>query len=221
MTRLLFSFFCIFVTASGAQAQINILGRVDVTKGAVANQKLNLNAIEVEVEKGFNKDKLFLSGIAIGIRKESEKLDEGTYLTFRTFHKWGLLKKHVKNQTGQEKLVPTLNIIPSVTVLYGSPGTTMNRASQERYGEFVPYVRIFPLRNAPIPGLDIEPAGLIYPELSISARKEFCKIFSVEPVLGVKVIRFGVAEYDGVNASYRKNTAFLPSFGVRIGLKIN
>ena len=206
-TKVVLSVLCIILAASRVQAQTRVSAKVDATDSSVADQELNWRGIEFEAEHGFKRNKLLLSGFAAGIRKESERWDEGVYLSFRTFRR--------------EEL-SGFQIIPSITVLWGSPGLTLNRATQERYGEFVPYKRIFPLRNAEVPGFDIENAGLIYPELSVAVRKTFFKnLVSIEPVLGVRVIKFGIAEYDGVNSGYRKDTAFLPSLGLRVGLKIN
>ena len=197
--------------ASKAEAQTRLLGKVDLTKGSVAEQEFEWYAVEAEVEKSFKKNKLLLSGFGIGLRRESQtkRWDEGVYLTFRTFRKQRFFKKH------------PIEVIPSVTVLWGSPGSTLNRTSQERYEEFIPYVNVFPLRNAGVPEFDVKEAGLIYPELSIAVRKEFLKIFSIEPVVGVRVIRFGVIEYDGAKSRYRKDTGFLPTLGLRVGIRIH
>jgi hypothetical protein len=208
--KTLFVFAAICVFAAKGEAQTRILGTLDLTNGSVAGQELRFQAAEAEVEKSFKKNRLFLSGFALGIRREAgvRKWDEGVYLTFRTFRR--------------QKLLFGLEAIPSLTVLWGSPGTTLNRTTQERYEEFIPYTNVFPLRNAGVPKFDIEEAGLIYPEISVALRKTFLKnIFSVEPVVGVRVIRFGVIEYDGADSSYREDTALLPTVAIRFGVRVH
>ena len=202
----------VVLLASKAEAQTRLLGKIDATKSSVAEQEFEWYAVEAEVEKSFKKNKILLSGFAIGLRREATQTgswSEGVYLTFRTFRKQSFFKKH------------PIEVIPSLTVLWGSPGSTLNRASQEKYGEFVPYVNVFPLRNAEVPKFDIENAGLIYPEISVAVRKNFLKIFSIEPVVGIRVIRFGIVEFDGLRAHYRTDMAVLPSVGLKVGLKIH
>lgn len=209
--KTIFVLFSILLSASYAQAQTRLLAKVDTNKGSVADQEFEWRAVEAEVEKSFRKNKLLLSGFAIGLRKETqtERWDEGVYFTFRTFRKHRVFKKH------------PIEVVPSVTVLWGSPGSTLNRTSQERYEEFIPYVNVFPLRNAEVPKFDIENAGLIYPEISVAVRKEFLKIFSIEPVVGVRIIRFGVVEYNGIESHYHEETGFLPTLGFRVGIRIH
>lgn len=212
MMKTIFLLFSILLSASYAQAQTRVLAKVDATKGSVSGLELNWFGAEAEVEKSFKKKKLFLSGFAIGLRREavpSGRWDEGVYFTFRTFRKQRFFKKH------------PVELIPSVAVLYGSPGMTLNRTTQATFGEFVPYTSVFPLRNADLPEFDIKKGGLIYPELSVAVRKEFLKILSIEPVIGVRVIRFGVVQYDGVNSNYREDMALLPTLGLRVGLRIH
>jgi len=202
----------IFLLASKCEAQTRLLGKIDATKGSVAEQEFKWYAVEAEVEKSFKKNKILLSGFAIGLRREAtqtKRWDEGVYFTFRTFRKQSFFKKY------------PIEVIPSLTILWGSPGETLNRTSQERYGEFISYVNVFPLRNAEVPKFDIENAGLIYPELSVAVRKEFLKILSIEPVVGIRVIRFGIVEFDGLRAHYRTDMAVLPSVGLKVGLKIH
>lgn len=207
--KTIFLLFSIILSASYIQAQTLVLVKVDANQATVAGQELKWDALEVEVEKSFKKNKIFLSGFAVGLRKESEGWNEGIYLTFRTFRKQIFFKRH------------PLEVIPSVTVLWGSPGTTYNRTSQERFDEFIPYINVFPLRNVDLPKFSIDNAGLIYPELSVAVRKSFLRILSLEPVVGVRLIRFGVVEYDGHQSVYDERTAILPTVGLRIGLRIH
>lgn len=212
MKRTIFVLFSILLPVSYAQAQTRVLAKVDSTKGSVADQEFEWYAVEAEVEKSFKKNKLLLSGFAIGLRRETQtkRWDEGTYFTFRTFRTQRIFKKH------------PIEVIPSVTVLWGSPGVTLNRTAQERYDEFIPYVSVFPLRNAGVPQFDVTNAGLIYPEISLAVRKTFLKnIISVEPVVGVRIIRFGVVEYNGIESHYHEETGFLPTLGFRVGLRIH
>src|SRR5215204_2933598 len=154
--------------------------RADVD-GAYNDVGLSWQGVEVELEKEFTKSKVVLSGFALGLRRELfygftgfgndkdvRRWDEGTYLFFRMYRTFDVSSNR------------SWTIGPSFTILYGIPGTTLDRTTAVRDGDAgFDYTHVFPVRNSDLPKLLAEKAelvsdsGLLYPEASFLIRKRF------------------------------------------------
>jgi len=197
-------------------------------QGADNDVGLSWQGVEVELEKEFTKSKVVLSGFALGLRRELfygftgfgndknvRRWDEGTYLVLRMFRTFDLSNK-------------SWSIGPSVAILYGIPGTTLNRTTGVTNGEAGNhFTYVFPLRNSDLPKLLAEKAelvadsGLLYPEASFVIRKRFAKGGIVLDWLGgVRIIRFGIVDSSSQGDLVTERRQFIPSVGMRVGFKI-
>jgi hypothetical protein len=187
------------------------------------------SGFEVELEKAFSKPKIVLSGFSLGVRRELfnaftsfgqaqgvHRWDEGTYLTLRLYRHFDV--------SGDK----SWSIGPSIAILYGIPGTTLDRTEGQRQGDGVfDYTHVFPLRNADVPeslaakaevGSD---SALLYPELSVSIRKRLARGgISLEWLGGVRVIRFGIVDSSAQGDLFHEKRTFIPSVGMRVGFRI-
>ena len=196
--------------------------------GAYNDVGLSWQGVEVELEKEFTKSKVVLSGFSLGLRRElfygftgfgTEKnvrrWDEGTYLVFRMFRTFDSSNR-------------SWSIGPSIAILYGIPGTTLNRTTRSTAGgagDGLTYV--FPLRNSDLPRLLAEKAelvadsGLLYPEASLVIRKRFANGGIVLDWLGgIRIIRFGIVDSNSQGDLFTERRLFIPSIGMRIGFKV-
>lgn len=197
-------------------------------QGAYNDVGLSWQGVEVELEKEFTKSKVVLSGFSLGLRRELfygftgfgtdknvRRWDEGTYLLFRMYRTFDLSNR-------------SWSIGPSIAILYGIPGTTLNRTTgvtNADAGEGFTYV--FPLRNSDLPRLLAEKAelvadsGLLYPEASFVIRKRFAKGGIVLDWLGgVRIIRFGIVDSNSQGDLFTERRLFIPSVGMRVGFKV-
>jgi hypothetical protein len=197
-------------------------------QGAYNDVGLSWQGVEVELEKEFTKSKVVLSGFSLGLRRELfygftgfgtdknvRRWDEGTYLLFRMYRTFDLSNR-------------SWSIGPSLAILYGIPGTTLNRTTgvtNADAGEGFTYV--FPLRNSDLPRLLAEKAelvadsGLLYPEASFVIRKRFAKGGIVLDWLGgVRIIRFGIVDSNSQGDLFTERRLFIPSVGMRVGFKV-
>ena len=169
-----------------------------------------------------------LSGFALGLRRELfygftgfgtdrdvPRWDEGTYLVFRMYRTFDLSAR-------------SWSIGPSFAILYGIPGTTLNRTTGVTNGDAgLDFTHVFPLRNSDLPRLLAEKAelvadsGLLYPEASFVIRKRFAKSGVVLDWLGgVRIIRFGIVDSNSQGDLFTERRLFIPSFGMRVGFRI-
>jgi hypothetical protein len=222
--------FLICLIPHSARADGRISFRFDFNKtnvkGAYSDIGFNWQGLEFEFDEEFRK--LLLSGFSLGVRRELfyaftgfggvkdvDRWDEGTYLTLRLYRTFEISSNR------------SWAIGPSFTILYGVPGTTLDRTVVNRYGEGNDYTHVFPLRNTDLPGVITEEAdlvanaGLFYPEVSVAVRKRLAKGgINLEWIGGVRIIRFGIVDSNARGDVFSEKTKLVPTIGMRVGFKI-
>src|SRR5262245_26008792 len=185
---------------------------------------LEFQGIDIEFEKTFSKDNPVISGFAIGLRRELfyaftgfggrkdvDRWDEGTYLAFRIYKSFAL---HPRGWS----------LGPAFSILYGIPGTTLDRTIASRYGSGNSYTHVFPVRNAEMPfvdkvGLSADTA-LLYPELAVMLSRQFAKGIRLDWIGGVRIIRFGFVDSSPQGDVFNESHAFIPTIGIRVGFRV-
>jgi hypothetical protein len=222
---------CLLPRQTCADGRINV--RIDLShanaEGAYNDVRINWQGLEVELEKAFAKHKIVASGFSFGVRRELfygftgfgetkgvQRWDEGTYLTLRLYR--SIAVSHDKSWS----------MNPSFAILYGTPGTTLDRtisARQEDGG--LDYTHVFPMRNADVPKPLADRAkvgtnsALLYPEVSVSIKKRLaCGGMNLEWLGGVRIIRFGIIDSSDQGDFFNQRQTFVPSFGMRVGFRI-
>src|SRR5262249_55209657 len=158
-----------------------------------------------------------LSGFSLGVRRElfdaftsfgqargSRRWDEGTYLTLRLYRYFDVSSDR------------SWSIGPSFAILYGIPGTTLDRTTGQRLDDGrYDYTHVFPMRNADVPKLLAEKAlvgtdsALLYPEISVAIRKGFARGgINLEWLGGVRMIRFGIVDSIAENDVFNDRRIF-------------
>lgn len=225
------AFLCLFPRDAYSDGRINF--RIDFNRtnvqGVYDDVGFAWQGLEVEVEKAFSKPKIVLSGFSLGVRRELfsaftsfgqtrgvHRWDEGTYLTLRLYRHFDV--------SGDK----SWSLGPSFAILYGIPGTTLDRTTGQRQddGAF-DYTHVFPMRNADVPKLLAEKAevgtdsALLYPELSVSIRKRFAKGgINLEWLGGMRIIKFGIVDSSAQGDLFTDRRMFIPSVGMRVGFRI-
>jgi hypothetical protein len=218
---------CLVPGSAYSDGRVNF--RVDFNATSVASAYnhvgLNWQGTEFEIEKEFTPGKVLLSGVSLGLRREIfyaftgfggtrnvPRWDEGTYLSLRIYRSFG---------------TRSWSLGPSFALLYGIPGTTLDRTVDDRYSGGNGYTHVFPLRNSDVPKLLADKAelaadsALLYPEASIVFRKRLAKGFiSLDWMGGVRIIRFGVVDSNTQGDVFTRERVLIPSFGMRVGFKI-
>lgn len=209
-----------------------INARLDVNSTTVGGPYndvgLDWEGFEVEVENEFKKPKVVLSGFSFGIRRDPifgfsgfgtaegvHRWDEGTYLMFR-------MSRHFDVSGGRWSIGPT------VAILYGIPGTTLDRTIEGPRGDArSEYTHIFPIRNNNLPQVLADRAdlstdsALLYPEASLSIRQKFGGGgFVLEFLTGVRVIRFGIVDASSQGNLFSEKRLIIPTVGFRVGFRI-
>ena len=222
---------CVFPQFAFADGRINL--RIDFTeanvRGAYNNVGVAWPGFEVELEKAFKRNKIVASGFSLGVRREAfygfsafgetkgvQRWDEGTYLTLRAYRSFNL--------PGQK----SWSISPSLAILYGIPGTTLDRTiTTNRADGGLDYTHVFPMRNATVWKPLAEPAdigtssAILYPEVSLSIKRRLVKGgINLEWVAGARMIRFGVVDSSEQGDRFDERRTFTPSFGMRLGFRI-
>lgn len=230
-TIMLVALFCLFPQFAQADGRINL--RIDFSeadvRGAYNNVAIGWPGFEVELEKAFKKHKIVASGVSLGVRREAfygftafgetrdvQRWDEGTYLTLRVYRSFNL--------SGQK----SWSINPSFAILYGIPGTTLDRTiSTSRADGRLDYTHVFPMRNAGVWKPLAEPAdigtnsAMLYPEMSLSFKKRLVKGgINLEWLAGARMIRFGVIDSSDQGDRFDERRTWTPSFGMRLGFRI-
>jgi hypothetical protein len=206
--------------------------RVDFNRtnvaGAYNDVGLNWQGFEFEIEKEFTKSKVILSGFSLGVRRELfyaftgfggvrdvHRWDEGTYLSLRFFRSFDV--------SGERSWF----IGPSFAILYGIPGTTLDRTIGGGFGDDSSYTHVFPMRNSDVPKLLAEQAelvsdsGLLYPEASVTLRKRLGNGGIVlDWIGGVRIIKFGIVDSNDRGDVFSEKHMFIPTIGMRVGFKI-
>ena len=197
-------------------------------EGVYNDVGLDWQGFAVEIENEFKKPKVILSGFSFGIRRDPifgfsgfgaaegvHRWDEGTYLTFR-------MSRHFNLSGGR------WSIGPSFAILYGIPGTTLDRTVDgSRSDARSDYTHIFPIRNNRLPQALANTAdlttdsALLYPEASISIKQKLAGGGIVfEFLAGVRVIKFGIVDANtGVNL-FSEKRLFIPTVGLGMGFRI-
>src|SRR6476620_3238060 len=221
-----------FLVPRHAYADGRITGRVDFNRttveGAIKEVGLDWQGFDIELDNEFKANKIILSGFSIGIRRELfygfsglgmtkgiHRWDEGTYLMFRLYRAFAI--------DGNQ-----WSIGPSFAILYGIPGTTLDRTVGATGGESgLDYAHIFPVRNTTVPNTLAQAADLVsdsamvYPEVSVSLRRRFAGgAFMIEWLAGVRVMRFGIVESNGEGDFFNQERMIIPSVGLRAGFRI-
>jgi hypothetical protein len=222
----------IILIPQAAYSDGRINGRLDfnsTTVGGVYNAVgLDWEGFEVEIENEFEKPKVVLSGFSFGIRRdpifgfsgfgtarEVHRWDEGTYLMFR-------MSRHFELSGGSWSIGPTF------AILYGIPGTTLDRTIEGPGLSARPeYTHIFPIRNNNLPVVLADTAklatdsALLYPEASLSIRQKLAGGGVVlEFLSGVRVIRFGIVDAHSQGNVFSEKRLIIPTIGFRVGFRI-
>jgi hypothetical protein len=221
---------CLIPHAARADSRISIL--VDFNKtsvnGAYSGIGLDWQGFEFAFDKEFRPSPLLLSGFSFGIRRELfyaftgfggikdvDRWDEGTYLTFRIYRTF----EFTSNRSWA--------IGPSFTILYGIPGTTLDRTVVSGYGPGSDYTHIYPVRNTDLPNIVTQEAdlvantALVYPEVAVVVKKRLAKGgMNFEWIGGARIIRFGIVDSNSGGDAFRTETKFIPTIGMRVGFKI-
>lgn len=226
---LLAALLCLFPRHASADGLINF--RIDFThanvEGTYNDVGIGWQGLEVELEKAFATHKVVLSGFSLGLRRELfygftgfgetkgvQRWDEGTYLTFRLYRSFDVS--------------PSWSIGPSIAILYGIPGTTLDRTIAHMQADGgIDYTHVFPIRNADVPKLLAEKAtvvrtsALLYPEVSASLKKRLARGgINLEWVGGVRIIRFGIVDSGDQGTLVHDRQTIVPSVGMRVGFRI-
>jgi hypothetical protein len=222
--------FLIFLIPHNAHADGRISFRFDFNKtnvkGAYSRIGFDWQGLEFEFDEEFRK--LLLSGFSLGVRRELfyaftgfggvkdvDRWDEGTYLTLRLYRTFEISSNR------------SWAVGPSFSILYGIPGTTLDRTVVNRFGEGNDYTHVFPVRNTDLPRLITEEADLVadaalfYPEVSVAIRKRLAKGgINLEWIGGVRIIRFGITDSNARGDAFSEKTKLIPTIGMRVGFKI-
>jgi hypothetical protein len=233
MTRAAILAALVFLLPRPAYSDGRLNFRIDFThanvEGASHDVGINWQGVEAEIEKSFATPKVLLSGFSLGVRRELfygftafgetrnvRRWDEGTYLTFRVYRSFIASSDR------------SWSIGPAFAILYGIPGTTLDRTIAVRQDDGgLDYTHVFPMRNADVPKALAERAdvgsssALLYPEVSVAIRKQFAgNAISLEWLGGVRIIRFGVVDTGSQGDQFEDRRTFVPSAGMRVGFKI-
>jgi len=201
--------------------------RTDVA-GAYDEVGLAWQGFEFQIEKEFTKSKVLVSGFAVGVRgehfyaftgfgtvKDVHRWDEGTYLSLKIFRHFDLSGKK------------SWALGPSIGILYGIPGTTLDRTIGKGYGDAYEYTHVFPLRNSEVPKLLAEKAelstnsALFYPEASVALRKKLARgVINLDWIGGVRIIKFGIVDSNSQGDAFSEKRVLIPSVGARVGFRI-
>ena len=222
---------CLFPRFACADGRLNVrfvLNQANV-RGAFNDVGFAWPGFEVELERAFRTHNIVASGLSVGVRREAfygfsafgetrgvQRWDEGTYLTLRV------------NQSFRLPGNQSWFIGPSFAILYGIPGTTLDRTiATSRAAGGVDYTHVFPMRNASVPQplaaqADIGTgSAVLYPEVSLTLRKRLVKGgINLEWIAGARVIRFGVIDSSDQGDRFDERRTFTPSFGMRLGFRI-
>lgn len=221
-----------FLIPRHGHAEGRITGRVDFNRttveGAIKDVGLDWQGFDIELDNEFKTPKVVLSGFSIGVRRELfygfsglgmakgiHRWDEGTYLMFRLYRAFAV--------DGNQ-----WSIGPSFAILYGIPGTTLDRTVGETSTDSgLNYAHIFPVRNTTVPNTVAQVADLVsdsamvYPEASVSIRRRFAGgAFMIEWLAGVRVMRFGIVESNSDGDFFNQKRVVIPSVGLRAGFRI-
>jgi hypothetical protein len=224
--------FVICLIPHSARADGRISFRFDFNKtnvkGVYNGIGFDWQGLEFEIDKEFRPSSLLLSGFALGVRRELfyaftgfggvkdvDRWDEGTYLTLRLYRSFEISSNR------------SWGIGPSFSILYGVPGTTLDRTLANRYGDGFDYTHVFPLRNTDLPRLITDQADLVvnaalfYPEVAVAVRKRLAKGgINLEWIGGVRIIRFGIVDSNARGDAFSEKTKLIPTIGMRVGFKI-
>lgn len=165
-------------------------------------QKARWSFVSLDAEHEFKKDKFWISGFRLGLRKEGKDIYNGTYITAGLFH---------------ELDVRDISLIISGGLIYGLPGIQFDRTRLVyANGDVVGYENISMKRNIKVLGTYIDEAGVIQPVMDLKARR-YINNFFVEYRGSIRFAKFSETSSDFNNFSYRESITPMPSFGVGLG----
>ncbi len=208
---ILVSLISIFVSA-GASAQEKKGGaffKLDFMKsiGAVEKVSRNADSILFEFESDFSKDRFFLSGWAVGYRKEDiHFINAGHYLSVRTFHNFNLRFSEMQLGAGEEWGYPSLTSQKTVSGI--------DPAHPEAFRH------IFPIRNSNMPFIGPDHDGTLYPFLTMTLSRKMGSL-KLEGGVRMDFRKFGIDTY-GPNGQFssKDKWAVSPSAIFGIGLRM-
>lgn len=189
------------------QAQTRISASVDQAYAFVSvgdfNPHFRWYAFSLEAEHEFKKDKLGISGFALGVRKEGKDIYDGTYITGRLFHAFDTQR---------------FSLIVSGGFVYGLAGTQFDRTKLiYKDGQVAGYKNISMIRNIHVPtGAKIDKTGILQPVIDARIRKYMGRFF-IEGRSGIRLARFSLTESDFKNGKYREQLTPMPSFSIGVG----
>lgn len=208
MTALLISVF-VSTSAFAQEKKGGVFLKVDFMKseGAVQNVSHNADSVSVEIESNFAKDKLFLSGWALGYRKEDiHFVDAGHYFSLRTFHNFDLHFTNMQLGIGEEWGYPSLTSEKTIS------GIDANHPEA--------FSHVFLIRNSSVPALGADHDGTLYPFVTMTLSKKV-GIFKLEGGLRMDIRKFGVDTYGpGGQFSLSDKWTVSPSVLVGFGLRM-
>jgi hypothetical protein len=206
--------------------------RIDFSRtnieGAFNDVGLGWQGLEFEIEKEFIKPKVILSGFSLGLRRELfygftgfgtnkdvNRWDEGTYFVVRMYRTFDLSSDR------------SWSIGPSVSILYGIPGTTLDRTIVASGDAGLASTHVFPVRNSDVPKLLADKASivtdsaLLYPEVAFVVRRRFAKgSIVLDWQAGFRIIRFGIVDSQAQGALFEDRRTYIPSVGLRVGFRV-
>src|SRR5262245_1406252 len=222
----------IFLSPHHAYSDGRINARLDfnatTVEGAYNDVGLDWQGFAVEIETEFKTPKVVLSGFSLGIRRDPifgfsgfgaaegvHRWDEGTYFLFR-------MNRHFNLSGGR------WSIGPSFAILYGIPGTTLDRTIEGPRSDSRPeYTHIFPIRNNKLPNALADTAdlstdsALLYPEASVSIRQKFAGGGIVfEFLAGVRMIQFGIVDANSQGNLFSEKRLIIPTVCFGAGVRV-
>jgi hypothetical protein len=222
---------CLIPRDAASDGRINF--RIDFSRtnveGAYNDVGLDWQGLEFELEKEFITPKVVLSGFSLGLRRELfygftgfgtdknvSRWDEGTYFVVRLFRTFNLSSDRA------------WSIGPSVSILYGIPGTTLDRTIVANTGDAgLASTHVFPVRNSDVPKLLADKAALVsdsallYPEVSFVIRRRFAKGgFVLDWLGGFRIMRFGIVDSQTQADRFEDRRMYIPSVGLRVGFRV-
>jgi hypothetical protein len=179
--------------------------------GNLFGSEYNLTSAEIEVERHFDHTRLFLSGFAVGYRKDALRFaDSGHMFHAAVFRSINLGVFAVRAGGGVEWGVPSLNF-DTTEFDYRADGALR-------------YSHIHPAKNVDIPVVGTSKDGAAYPfgEVSIVQRPGR---FLIEGGMRLNIVPFQFDNYevdmaDRITHGFSERNVLMPYLFVNIGFKI-
>lgn len=214
MRTMLLAIFLLCSTASSfaEPPQTWITGGIDRSNVWIStfdqSRSLGWHSAEINVSFQERQPKGWISGWSFGIRKDDPIYYQGTYLTVRL----------------ERRFPGKIDLTPRIGIVCGEIGTHLDWSWEQRAGTSqTSYTHLFVVRNIHSPFGEIPfgeiSKGILYPEFSLAAGKRKGPL-SIEAVLRLQTMKFGMARSDFTTSQYHEQWAIVPSVGVNIGVRI-